>query len=1402
MHRYSPLEILLFVGVCAGAFIGPNANALANETPWLAGLSRVDVTPKEPVRMSGYGSRDHAHEGIDTPLFVRCLALRDAGDGPLLLLVSVDNIGLPGSMTRQLAQSIQQKHQVGREQIVFCSTHTHCGPDLVSELSNIFAKPLDDQERAAGQRYRSQLADGILRAVDLALDDLSPAKLAYASGQVDFAANRRVLKDGRWAGFGVQPDGPVDHSVPVLRIADKDGKVRGVVFNYACHCTTLGGDHYQINGDWAGYAASHLEMQYPGAIALSTIGCGADANPEPRGSLDAAKVHGRTLSTEVARVLTGSMVAVDAAIEPRFDYAALSFDLPTKEELEQRATDSNPQTRRHAEHLLAVLDEHGRLPATYPVPIQSWQFGDQLTMIFLGGEVVVDYALRLKRQLERSDLWVTAYANDVMGYVASERMIAEGGYEYDRSGVYYGLPGTWASGSEDLLVSRVLEMLESRGRSKPVAADRATKTMELTEGFTLDLVASEPLVQDPINVAFDAQGRLWVVEMGGYPEKPTGGRVKVLTDTDTDGRFDKATEFLTDLAFPTGVLPWNDGVLVSAAPDVFFARDTDGDGKADQTKTLYTGFALANPQHRVNGFSYGLDHSLHLASGDNLGELTSVVTGEKINASGHDVQIWPDRGSIAATSGRTQYVRSRNDWGEWFGNDNSHPMFHFPIDDTYLSRNPAVAYSGSTQQLFDPPTAPPVFPLTSASERFNDLFAANRFTSACSSIVARAPDYARDITGHDDVAFICEPVHNLVHRAVLRTDGASYRAERAEQETDREFLRSTDPWFRPVRALIGPDGSLYIVDMYRETIEHPEWIPESWQAQLDLYAGADRGRIYRIRAKGTTPQRVDLASMTTTELVEQLRSPIGTLRDMAQQRILEKWDPSFRNELHRMASDNGPPHARAHALAILGATDQLDANVLQEVLTSDHAGLLLVAIERCEPLLASHPELLNGLARTAEHDDLRVVMRTALALGQVDTPRAGEILAKIATRDHLDPWLVRAIGSSSLPHADVILDRLLPTVLQSHADMPTELVTNLLATLQHQGINIAERYGKLFTQGKDQEFSRQLQLAGSFAQVLRKEHADTIALLFQPLYSRAVEQVKGSDVQEQTRCQAMQLVGLGIEPTQRDAKLLLDLLTPQSPIAVQLAAIDRLVEFADANTITTMLETWPSMSRGVRDHCVGRMLERRNWTEKLLDAMENETIRASDLSPAARQQLAHSGTRSMRVRAERLTRAPGTTEKRTLIDTYLAAINGAADPAKGTMLFQQHCAVCHVANSQGQAIGASLNNLTDRRPEALVTAILDPNRAVDPQFLSYMIRTDDDRILVGTIESEAGQSITLAHADGKRTTVLREEIAEMKNSGVSLMPEGLQSVLTPEQMRDLVHYLQTMTETNSQGTTP
>jgi putative heme-binding domain-containing protein len=275
----------------------------------------------------------------------------------------------------------------------------------------------------------------------------------------------------------------------------------------------------------------------------------------------------------------------------------------------------------------------------------------------------------------------------------------------------------------------------------------------------------------------------------------------------------------------------------------------------------------------------------------------------------------------------------------------------------------------------------------------------------------------------------------------------------------------------------------------------------------------------------------------------------------------------------------------------------------------------------------------------------------------------------------------------------------------------------------------------------------------------------------------------------------MSLIGLGIAPPESERELLVSLITPTSPPQVQKEAINHLTRSSDTSASEQLLDRWPSMSKSVRDHCVSRMLERTTWIESLLSALEQNRIGVSDLSAPAREQLSRTGSRSMRVRADRLIKASGSTEKQEIISAYLSQFDGRGDLSRGEALFKKNCAVCHVPDAQGRATGASLENLSDRRDRALVEAILDPNRAVDPKYQNYLVQTTDDRILAGVIEEEAGTSITLAHADGTRTTINRSEITLMKNSGVSLMPEGLEEALSPAALQDIVHYLQAGTST-------
>ncbi len=1403
-------RFLAFMSIAFGLNL---LGTLMAEDSWKAGFSRVDITPSQPVRMSGYGNRDRPSEGVDTPLFARCMALQYASE-PVHLLFTVDNIGLSGEQTRAIAMAIESSLAVTRERVVFSSTHTHCGPDLVLGLDNIFATELNDSEISARQQYSDALASRLLKAADDAIKNLAPATIAYGQGEVGFAANRRVLNEGRWVNFGVQADGPVDHSVGVLRVSAPDGKLLGAIFNYACHCTTLGGDHYRINADWAGYAATQLEKSNPGCTALCTIGCGADANPEPRGKLEMAQAHGLTLAAEVERVLKQPMTELNHSIQANYDYAGLAFDLPTRQELEDRAQDKSPQTRRNAEHLQAVYKEHGRLPATYPVPIQAWSFGDELTMVFLGGEVVVDYALRLKKELNQPNLWVSAYCNDVLGYICSERMRREGGYEFDRSGVYYNLPGPWAAGTEDLLIRRIHELLESPNENSPLSPSDGLRSIQVPDGFEIQLVASEPLVRDPINIAFGPDGRLWVVEMGDYPgnEEPTSdapkgsGRVKVLSDTDKDGIFDTATTFMDGLSFPTGVHPWNDGVIISAAPDIFFTRDTDGDDKADETETWYSGFPLANPQHRINGFTYGLEHALHCASGDNLGEITSVRTNKTVNASGRDFRIWPTSGELDLLSGRTQYIRSRNDWAETFGNDNSRPMYHYPIEDRYLLRNPAVRYSGNQQYLFDPPSAPPVFPRSNTAERFNDLFAANRFTSACSAIVFRSSELGEDLVGN---AFICEPVHNLVHRAILTPNGASYQATRHSSETQSEFLASTDPWFRPARVTEGTDGMLWVVDMYRAVIEHPEWIPMAWQEQVDLRAGEGMGRIYRVVPSDKTKNITlpSLADLSPIQLAELLESPNGALRDLAQQQLLcHSHATDAVERLMAIAIQSKAPQARVHALWCLETLGNLSDATLNVALTDSHFGVLRTALLLSEARVAEQPSLIKPMAELTAHSDARVRLQLALTAGQSSDELAGKILADLVEAAIEDIWLARAIVTSASKHTAAILNRslsLLPRVTQpSESAQLNELISNLLRTASKNGDSTVEDQvaTALRDAPGDAVWASQLATAWMDAYPKDKSVSSSLIGVLNEIYERDLVIAISDTADEPSRCRALNLVGRGFADEAKEITLLGELISPRVPLTVQLSALDRLSAIGHVSAANELVSKWPTLSVSVRSATVASMLRIPSWTTVLLNAIADKSVSPSDLSVAARQQLQMTGNQSTRALAQRLLKDDTASDRSDLVQRYLAAMNNtssSAEPniAQGGETFKRLCSACHTADTNGRMSGPNLANLTDFSSRALTEAILDPNRRVDPQYLSYSVLLENGQTLVGAIAEEAGDSLTLVHADAKRTTIARRDIEQIRNTSQSLMPQGFETELTPESIRDLVAYIRSTSKT-------
>jgi hypothetical protein len=416
-----------------------------------AGLAKVDITPRGAVWMSGYAARTHPSEGVLNRLWAKALAI-ESSQGGRIVIISTDLVGIPRDLSDQLAARLKKQFGLNRSQLLINASHTHTGPIVWPNLRNLAVLPGGEQEKLID--YRKTLDDALVSTAASALRDLSPATIDFGEGSAGFAMNRRA---------GIHPNGPVDHRVPVLKIADTAGKIRGIVFGYACHNTTLTGEFYQLSGDYAGFAAEAIEQRHPGATALFVTLCGADQNPNPRSTLDLARQHGTTLAGEVERVIAAHMTPVSGPVRTAFRLAELRFAARSRQDFEAELKSKVPAQVRRGEMMLKELDA-GRKLGRLEYPLQAVRFGNSLTLLALGGEVTVDYGLRARREYSAEPLITAGYSNDVMSYIPSARVLREGGYEAVDSMFYYAQPGPFGEDVEERVFAAIRQVMKSVGR--------------------------------------------------------------------------------------------------------------------------------------------------------------------------------------------------------------------------------------------------------------------------------------------------------------------------------------------------------------------------------------------------------------------------------------------------------------------------------------------------------------------------------------------------------------------------------------------------------------------------------------------------------------------------------------------------------------------------------------------------------------------------------------------------------------------------------------------------------------------------------------------------------------------------------------------------------------------------
>jgi putative membrane-bound dehydrogenase-like protein len=1367
------------------AAISRSDDAVIAPQIYQVGIAKQDITPDYPIRLSGFGGRRTESEGIGARIYARALAIGSDHDGPALLIV-VDTTGISDAVVGEIARRLAPLG-VKREKLVIAGTHTHTAPMLKGVLPTIFGQPIPPEHQAHINRYTAELTDRLEQVAKAALADRQPAQMFWGVGELKFSKNRRPQ------------GGPVDHDLPVLAVKTPAGKLRAVLATYACHAVTL--SHNLIGGDWPGFAVEAIERQQPGVTAMISIGCGADQNPlsgVTGDKVDIARGQGAELADEVARVLGGALRPINGTLNARQERIELPLDdLPPRTHWEELAKKTGA-VAYHAQVQLATLDRGESLLTKLDYPVTEWNFGDSLAMVFLPGEVVVDYSVRLKREFDASRLWLTAYANDTPCYIPSERVLKEGGYEGATAMTYYNKPAKLAPGVEQRIVDAVHRLVPAGFEAKKQASvdsagrrlspQQSQRQMEFRPGWRAQLVAAEPLTTDPVAIDFGIDGCLWVCEMHDYPAGlhgnfEPGGRVRILRDDDGDGVYDRSTIFLDGLPFPTGVTVWRKGVLVCAAPDIIYAEDTDGDDRADVRKVLFSGFGTENYQARVNSLTYGLDGWVYGACGLFGGDIRSHITGQTTKLGNHDFRINPDRGLIEPVAGRTQQGRVRTDDGDWLGCNNSQPFLHYPL----LSDRSRPGLTPPPLVVSLPPASGRVelFPRSSDYQRFQLSGPAGRVTAACGLGIYR-DDWLADLAGN---AIICEPVNLLLHRRVLQRKGLTFTVERAAGEEKSELLTSTDNWFRPVQVRTGPDGGLWVVDMSRAVIEHPRWIPEEVRKTLDVRAGEDQGRIYRLLPKDRGPRPVPkLSSLNTSELVEQLYSPNGIVRDLAQQMLLWRDDRSAAPALERLALSDASSPARSAALWILARWQRLSRDVLKAALTSSEPRIRRQAAAILKEHQGDFADAAALVQRLSEETDSLTLLELIEALGRIGAENQPNLLAQ-AYRDNLSNSYLRFAVLRAVP--DKQWPAFVATVMASgplprgglEPILSVSLAANDAAALRNlTEILPASADGKLpdwpLVEQIAVAWSRSPQSAEQWLPEDRRQQLLAAIEIARQLFA-------DSQTPDNGRAAVAGLLGLNPGSRGPDIDLLASRLSPQSSPALQSRIIAALDRTRDSRVPGIFIERWASLGPAAKNDILDRLLSRPESAHALLSAIADGRFSAGWLDATRRQALlTHSNSEVRRLAASSL--GGGAAASRiSVIEKHRGVLQLTGDVARGREIYRKRCSVCHVMEGEGSAVGPDLAESRNKSWSALLTALLDPNQAVDQRYAAYTVLTTDGRTLQGLLAAENESSITLKSQEAKLTTLARSEIEQLASSGRSLMPEGLERDLSLQDFADL-----------------
>lgn len=942
--------------------------------------------------------------------------------------------------------------------------------------------------------------------------------------------------------------------------------------------------------------------------------------------------------------------------------------------------------------------------------------------------------------------------------------------------------------------------------------DAALKSFTVAEGFEIQAVACEPLIASPVAIEWDAQGRLYVCEMRGYSEDRDAGlsRIRRLEDTDQDGVFDTSLVYADGLLWPTAIFPYKGGLFVGDAPNLYYFRDDDEDGKAETKEVVLTGFGTSNVQGLMNSFRWGLDNRIHIACSSAAGKIGRPGSTQRVEVRGRDIAFNPDTFEIEVTSGGGQHGMVFDDWGRKFVSSNSNHIQQVMYEDHYLKRNPylkapparvSIAADGPQAEVY---RTSPVEPWRIVRTRLRvggtvpgpvegGGRAAGYFTGATGVTIYRGDAWPSEWKG---LAIIGDVGSNLVHRKRIDSSNAQFIAHRIDQKS--EFVNSSDIWFRPAQFANAPDGTIYIIDVCREVIEHPKSLPPMIKKHLDLTAGRDRGRIYRIAPSNykyrSTP---NLSIANTTDLVDLLDHPNSWHRETAARLLYERQNEHTTKTIARKLKSSPSPLGQLHMLYALAGQGSLTEQSITTALQHQHPQVRRHALRLSEQL-TSNKKMEERFLSLASDPSLEVRIQLAFSAASLPKQLKIELLERVIASDPGDRWLETAVLSSLEEGSGELFAKLV-----QNSTFQSEAAASFLATLATQigqqnrrsDIDLAiEQVSAL--PAANASFT--LPIIGSLtAYRFRKNHylqqlsqqgrlakLDELKLELVRATGRAAANESLAVPARVAATKAMRFGGL-----EQVSTPLTDLISNRQPHLVSQAAIETLGTFSSPTTAKPLLLAWGKLSPKLRSTATEVLFARSDRLTQLFDAVDADRISLADIGTPRLQIAAKSRDAKIKSRATEYLANMGSADRTKILAKYQSALTLDADPTRGRKLFNQHCAVCHKMDGVGHEIGPNLASIRNRGAETILANVIDPNREVNPQYLNYVLLTQDGRAMTGMVAAETASSVTLRRAESASDTVLRVNIEELKSTGLSIMPEGMEKSINVQQMADIISFL-------------